>query len=160
MALVTRFYLFTGALLLLGACTHQPPKPPEHDHIVMPAAPAAPETSAAPTDTAGLGKVATPSLTMPREWQHHNGEDYDDLFEEKLELLLQLRDETYVKWSGKHRPALTGQGVFPRPVQEKLPVWLGVGGTPASFHSRRGFVLGLPHPFRGLRDRARREMSP
>jgi membrane-bound lytic murein transglycosylase D len=81
MALVTRFYLFTGALLLLGACSHQAPKPPEHDHIVMPAAPAAPEASAAPTDAAGLGKVATPSLTMPREWQHHNGEDYDDLFD-------------------------------------------------------------------------------
>ena len=69
-------------------------------------------------------------------------EDYDDLFAEKLELLLQLRDETYVNWSGKHRPALTGQGVFPRPVQEKLPVWLGVGGTPASFV--RAGALGLP----------------
>jgi probable LLM family oxidoreductase len=69
-------------------------------------------------------------------------EDYDDLFAEKLELLLQLREETYVKWSGKHRPALTGQGVFPRPVQAKLPVWLGVGGTPASFV--RAGALGLP----------------
>jgi probable LLM family oxidoreductase len=69
-------------------------------------------------------------------------EDYDSLFEEKLELLLQLREQTYVHWSGKHRPALTGQGVFPRPMQVKLPVWLGVGGTPASFV--RAGTLGLP----------------
>lgn len=69
-------------------------------------------------------------------------EDYDDLFIEKLDLLLKLRDETYVNWSGKHRPALTGQGVFPRPLQKKLPVWLGVGGTPASF--ARAGALGLP----------------
>lgn len=68
--------------------------------------------------------------------------DYDALFAEKLELLLQLRDENHVTWSGKYRPALTGQGVFPRPAQEKLPVWLGVGGTPASF--ARAGVLGLP----------------
>jgi probable LLM family oxidoreductase len=69
-------------------------------------------------------------------------EDYDDLFAEKLELLLKLREETHPHWSGKHRPALTGQGVFPRPMQEKLPVWLGVGGTPASF--ARAGILGLP----------------
>jgi probable LLM family oxidoreductase len=69
-------------------------------------------------------------------------EDYDDLFAEKLELLLRLRDETKVTWSGRFRPALTGQGVFPRPVQERLPVWLGVGGTPASFV--RAGTLGLP----------------
>jgi probable LLM family oxidoreductase len=69
-------------------------------------------------------------------------EDYDDLFAEKLELLLQLREETYLHWSGKHRPALTGQGVFPRPMQVPLPVWLGVGGTPASFV--RAGALGLP----------------
>jgi membrane-bound lytic murein transglycosylase D len=81
MPLVTRHYLFSGALLLLGACAHQPPKAPEHDHIVIPAAPTAPETSTAPSDAAGLGKSVTPSLTMPREWQHHNGEDYDDLFD-------------------------------------------------------------------------------
>ena len=69
-------------------------------------------------------------------------EDYDSLFEEKLDLLLQLRDEVQVHWSGKHRPALTGQGVFPRPLQAKLPIWLGVGGTPASFV--RAGALGLP----------------
>ena len=68
--------------------------------------------------------------------------DYDALFAEKLELLLQLRDENHVTWAGKYRPALNGQGVFPRPAQEKLPVWLGVGGTPASF--ARAGVMGLP----------------
>ncbi len=68
--------------------------------------------------------------------------DYDDLFAEKLGLLMQLRDETHVTWKGRFRPALTGQGVFPRPVQNKLPIWLGVGGTPASF--ARAGTLGLP----------------
>src|ERR1700734_3837443 len=81
MPLVTRHYLFTGALLLLGACAHQPPKAPEHDHIVIPAAPTAPETSTAPSDAANSATGAPPPLTMPREWQHHNGEDYDDLFD-------------------------------------------------------------------------------
>ncbi|MEJ8472578.1 Atu2307/SP_0267 family LLM class monooxygenase [Roseibium algae] len=69
-------------------------------------------------------------------------EDYDALFAEKLGLLMKLREETHVTWSGKFRPALTGQGVYPRPVQAKLPIWLGVGGTPNSFV--RAGVLGLP----------------
>src|SRR5258705_12097705 len=69
-------------------------------------------------------------------------EDYDDLFAEKLDLLLALRESTNVHWSGKHRPALTGQGVYPRPLQNPLPIWLGVGGTPQSFV--RAGVLGLP----------------
>src|SRR3984957_218305 len=69
-------------------------------------------------------------------------EDYDDLFAEKLDLLLTLREKNNVHWSGKHRAALTGQGVFPRPLQNPLPVWLGVGGTPESFV--RAGVLGLP----------------
>ena len=68
--------------------------------------------------------------------------DYDALFAEKLDLLLQLRDEAHPHWSGRFRPALTGQGVYPRPVQAQLPVWLGVGGTPASFV--RAGQLGLP----------------
>src|ERR1700710_233045 len=55
-------------------------------------------------------------------------EDYDSLFTEKLDLLLNIRENEFVHWSGQHRPALTGQGVYPRPMQEKLPVWLGVGG--------------------------------
>ncbi len=69
-------------------------------------------------------------------------QDYDSLFAEKLDLLLALREETHVHWSGKNRAALTGQGVYPRPLQDRIPVWLGVGGTPASF--ARAGVLGLP----------------
>jgi probable LLM family oxidoreductase len=69
-------------------------------------------------------------------------DDYDSLFAEKLELLLEIRDNVHVHWSGRHRPALSGQGVFPRPVQERLPIWLGVGGTPSSFV--RAGTLGLP----------------
>jgi probable LLM family oxidoreductase len=69
-------------------------------------------------------------------------EDYDSLFIGKLELLLKLRDNEFVQWSGKHRPALTGQGVYPRPIQNPLPIWVGVGGTPESF--ARAGSLGLP----------------
>src|SRR5436853_7139377 len=69
-------------------------------------------------------------------------EEYDSLFAEKLDLLLKIRDNEHVTWSGKHRPALTGQGVYPRPVQDPLPIWLGVGGTPQSF--ARAGTLGLP----------------
>jgi len=72
----------------------------------------------------------------------YNLEDYDALFAEKLELLLKINQETTITWSGKFRPALREQSVFPRPHQEKLPVWLGVGGTPESFV--RAGVLGLP----------------
>ncbi|MBC8139890.1 MAG: LLM class flavin-dependent oxidoreductase [Armatimonadetes bacterium] len=86
--------------------------------------------------------------------------DYDALFTEKLDLLLKLRDNEHVHWAGKHRAALTGQGVYPRPLQARLPIWLGVGGTPASFV--RAGMLGLPlavaiiggetHRFRPLLD--------
>jgi len=69
-------------------------------------------------------------------------EDYDSLFSEKLDLLLNIREHEHVHWSGKYRPALTGQGVYPRPVQNPLPIWLGVGGTPQSF--ARAGALGLP----------------
>src|SRR3989441_6745028 len=69
-------------------------------------------------------------------------EDYDALFAEKLELLLQIRKNEHVQWSGTFRPALTGQGVYPRPVQDPLPIWVGVGGTPQSFV--RAGTLGLP----------------
>lgn len=72
----------------------------------------------------------------------YNLKDYDALFEEKLGLLLQIREQEFVTWSGKFRPALENQPVYPRPVQDKLPVWLGVGGTPASFV--RAGTLGLP----------------
>jgi probable LLM family oxidoreductase len=69
-------------------------------------------------------------------------DDYDTLFSEKLDLLLKIRDNVHVTWSGRHRPALTGQGVYPRPVQNPLPIWVGVGGTPESFV--RAGLLGLP----------------
>jgi len=70
---------FLGCALLLGACAHQPAAPSKHEPILMPA-PATSETPIAPSDT-GSVLGATPSLSMPREWQHHNGEDYDDLFD-------------------------------------------------------------------------------
>jgi probable LLM family oxidoreductase len=69
-------------------------------------------------------------------------EDYDELFVEKLDLLLKLRDNEFVNWSGRFRPALNGQGVYPRPMQNPLPIWVGVGGTPESF--ARAGALGLP----------------
>lgn len=69
-------------------------------------------------------------------------EDYDSLFAEKLDLLLKIRENEQLHWSGKYRPALTGQGIYPRPVQNPLPIWLGVGGTPQSF--ARAGALGLP----------------
>jgi probable LLM family oxidoreductase len=69
-------------------------------------------------------------------------EAYDRLFEEKLDLLLKIRENEQVHWTGEFRPALTGQGVYPRPVQDPLPIWVGVGGTPKSF--ARAGALGLP----------------
>lgn len=89
---------------------------------------------------------------------------YDELFTEKLELLLKIRDEETVTWSGRFRAPLNEQSVYPRPVQDRLPVWQGVGGTPASFV--RAGTLGLPlmvaviggetHRFRPLVDAYRR----
>ena len=98
--------------------------------------------------------------------------NYDELFAEKLDLLLHLRDEVKVFWQGKYRPSLTGQSVYPRPLQTPLPVRLGVGGTPNSF--ARAGILGLPltvaiiggepHRFRPLidlyRESARRAGHP
>src|SRR5229473_1846110 len=69
-------------------------------------------------------------------------EDYDSLFAEKLDLLLKIRASAKVHWSGKHRAALTGQAIYPRPLQDPLPIWVGVGGTPESFV--RAGMLGLP----------------
>src|SRR3981189_443155 len=69
-------------------------------------------------------------------------EDYDSLFAEKLELLLKIRAGTTVAWSGKLRGALTGRAIYPGPVQDPLPIWVGVGGTPESFV--RAGMLGLP----------------
>jgi probable LLM family oxidoreductase len=72
----------------------------------------------------------------------YNLEDYDALFIEKLDLLLKIRKDEFVTWSGKFRPALNNIPVYPRPLQNQLPIWLGVGGTPESFI--RAGTLGLP----------------
>lgn len=69
-------------------------------------------------------------------------DDYDQLFAEKLDLLLKLRESERITWSGKHRPALDNLGVYPRPLQERMPVWIAVGGTPQSVV--RAGTLGLP----------------
>jgi probable LLM family oxidoreductase len=71
-----------------------------------------------------------------------NLQDYDALFTEKLELLLNIRANEFVSWSGKFRATLKNQPVYPRPLQDPFPVWLGVGGTPESFV--RAGTLGLP----------------
>src|ERR671919_2075087 len=68
--------------------------------------------------------------------------DYDELFAEKLELLLRLRESERVTWSGAHRAPLDDAGVYPRPVQDPLPIWIAVGGTPRSVV--RAALLGLP----------------
>src|SRR6516225_7472646 len=68
--------------------------------------------------------------------------DFDTLFSEKLDLLLKIRENIQVHWAGEHRAPLTGQAVYPRPLQNPLPIWVGVGGTPASFV--RAGTLGLP----------------
>ncbi len=68
--------------------------------------------------------------------------DYSELFVEKLDLLLKLRESEHITWSGKHRASLDGQGVYPRPYQDQIPIWIAVGGTPESFV--RAGTLGLP----------------
>ena len=68
--------------------------------------------------------------------------DYDALFAEKLDLLMRLRDAERITWSGAHRPSIDDRGVYPRPVQDRLPIWVAVGGTPAS--AVRAGTLGLP----------------
>ena len=72
----------------------------------------------------------------------YNLDDYNELFAEKLKLLLSIRDNEIISWSGNFRPALHQQAIYPRPLQDRLPIWLGVGGTPASFV--RAGTLGLP----------------
>jgi len=72
----------------------------------------------------------------------YNLHDYDELFAEKLDLLLKIRDNEFVTWSGKFRPALNNLPVYPRPMNGTIPIWLGVGGTPESFV--RAGTLGLP----------------
>jgi len=68
--------------------------------------------------------------------------DYDALFAEKLDLLMRVRDAERITWSGVHRPSIDDRGVYPRPVQDRLPIWVAVGGTPAS--AIRAGTLGLP----------------
>jgi membrane-bound lytic murein transglycosylase D len=81
MAFVNRNHSLAAALLLLAACATPPAKAPEHAQIQIPSSPVTAQAPVAPPDAAGTVAGATPSLTMPREWQHHNGEDYDDLFD-------------------------------------------------------------------------------
>lgn len=69
-------------------------------------------------------------------------DNYDELFAEHLDLLLKLRESETIKWSGKHRPAIQNRGVYPRPFQEEIPVWIAVGGTPQSAY--RAGALGIP----------------
>jgi len=68
--------------------------------------------------------------------------DYDALYEEKLNLLLNIRANETISWAGKFRPALDNQSIYPRPIQDELPIWVGVGGTPES--CMRAGTLGLP----------------
>lgn len=68
--------------------------------------------------------------------------DYDTLFSEKLELLLKIREQEKITWKGKHRASINNLGIYPRPVQEKLPVWIAIGGTPESV--QRAATLNLP----------------
>ncbi|GAA4975735.1 Atu2307/SP_0267 family LLM class monooxygenase [Kineococcus glutinatus] len=94
-------------------------------------------------------------------------DDYDELFAEKLELLLAIRRDERVTWSGRHRAPIHDLGVYPRPVQEELPVWVGVGGSPSSVvrAGRLGLPLavaiigGMPEQFRPLVDLYRRSLA-
>lgn len=87
-------------------------------------------------------------------------QDYDELFSEKLDLLLKLREEETITWKGKHRPSIDNRGIYPRPVQEKLPVWIAVGGTPQSAYRAGalalpmalGIIGGRPAQFKSLAD--------
>jgi probable LLM family oxidoreductase len=72
----------------------------------------------------------------------YNLKDYDSLFAEKLQLLLKINESEKVNWQGKHRPAIDNLGIYPRPYQASLPIWLAVGGTPTS--AVRAATLGLP----------------
>ena len=87
----------------------------------------------------------------------HDLDDYDELFAEKLDLLLKIRDNERVTWSGRHRPPLEDASVYPRPVQDPLPIWVAVGGTPQSVV--RAGTLGLPLA-RGDHRRAARPLRP
>lgn len=93
--------------------------------------------------------------------------DYDTLFSEKLDLLIKLREDEFITWSGQHRAALDNLGVYPRPVQDPLPIWVGVGGTPTSVvrAASRGLPMalaiigGMPERFAPLKDLYRQAAS-
>jgi len=93
--------------------------------------------------------------------------DYHDLFAEKLDLLIKLRDAEKIYWTGQHRASLTGQGVYPRPVQNPIPIWVAVGGTPESVVRAANFGLplaiaiigGIPERFAPLVDLYRRALA-
>lgn len=72
----------------------------------------------------------------------YNLSDYDTLFSEKLELLLRINEEEKITWKGKHRAPINNSGIYPRPYQDKLPIWIAIGGTPQSV--QRAALLGLP----------------
>lgn len=72
----------------------------------------------------------------------YNLQDYEELFSEKMDLLLQLREKEVITWEGKHRPSLRNAGIFPQPMQNPIPIWIAVGGTPESAY--RAGALGLP----------------
>ena len=72
----------------------------------------------------------------------YNLNDYDELFSEKLEMLLRLNESEYITWKGKHTQTINNRGVYPRPFQNKLPIWIAVGGTPESIV--RAAEHGLP----------------
>ena len=82
------------------------------------------------------------SFTEAFELFGYKMEQYDELFEEKLELLIEIQKNEKVTWRGNHRPTLNNQYIYPRPLQDSLPIWVGVGGTPQSF--LRAGNLGLP----------------
>ena len=82
------------------------------------------------------------SFTEAFELFGYSLKDYDELFEEKLELLIEIQNNETVNWRGDHRPPLMNQTIFPRPIQDPLPIWVGIGGTPQSF--LRAGKLGLP----------------
>jgi alkanesulfonate monooxygenase SsuD/methylene tetrahydromethanopterin reductase-like flavin-dependent oxidoreductase (luciferase family) len=72
----------------------------------------------------------------------YNLKDYDTLFSEKLDLLLKINEQEKISWHGKHRAPIDNLGIYPRPFQKKLPIWIAIGGTPAS--AVRAATLGVP----------------
>src|ERR1700686_2738572 len=135
MAFVIRHYFVIAALVLLGACSHQPAKPPEREPIVIPVTPNAPETATVAPPT---GPSTTPSLTMPREWQHHNGEEYDDLFDRMragfaLDEVQEPAIDTQLSWF-EHNPDYL-ERVFQRGQRYMYHVVTEVGarGMPTEF---------------------------